>query len=126
MSRYSWNPIHPTEMRTGTWAWLLHRISGLGLVFYLFLHIWVISSSTQGEAAFDRLLAALQTPLFVVLDLGLLAAVLFHGLNGIRIILFDVGVGVRPQKALFWGVMAFAVLVFLVASYVSLPLIFRA
>ncbi len=94
-------PVHPANLHVGTWAWILHRITGLALVGYLLLHICVISSALYGSGSFDVVLGVLQTPFFLVLDLGLLAAVLYHGLNGVRILLFDIGVGVRRQKEIF-------------------------
>lgn len=100
----------------GMWAWLLHRVSGLALVFYLLLHIFVISSSIRGKGSFDEVLGALQTPVFVVLDLFLLLAAAFHALNGIRIVLFDLGVGVRRQKAFFLGAVACTALIFAAAA----------
>ena len=103
------------------WAFILHRITGLALIFYLLMHIVVISTSVKGPQAFNQLLAILTTPFFVVLDLGLLAAILFHGLNGVRIVLFDTGVGIRSQKAIFWVLMALAAAVWFTTLYLTLP-----
>ncbi len=119
-------PLWPANYRTGMWGYVLHRITGLVLVCYLLMHIMVISSAmVGGKGAFDALLGLLQTPLFVVLDLGLIAAVVFHGLNGIRLVLFDLGYGVRSQKTLFWAVIAAAVVAMAAATIASLPHIFR-
>jgi len=107
------------------WAYALHRVTGLVLVFYLLMHIMVISSAmVAGKSAFDALLGVLQTPFWVVMDLGLVAVVLFHALNGVRLLLFDLGVGVRSQKLLFWVVLVVSFLGFLASVVVSLPLIF--
>jgi succinate dehydrogenase / fumarate reductase cytochrome b subunit len=90
----------------GMWAWLLHRITGIGLVFYILLHtILMASSLISGKERFDATLSVLMgEPVFEVLDLMLLGAVLYHGLNGIRILLFDVGVGIsiKSQRNIFW------------------------
>ena len=90
----------------GMWAWLIHRITGLGLLLYIFLHIALMSTSLlRGEKAFDATLSVLMgTSVFELLDTLLLAAVLYHGFNGIRILLFDMGIGIRvgTQKILFW------------------------
>ncbi len=118
-------PLSPVNYRTGMWAYVLHRITGLVLVFYLLMHIMVISSAMMGgKSAFDALLGILQTPFWVVMDLGLVAVVLFHGLNGIRLLLFDLGVGVRSQKMLFWVVFLASFIGFVLSVIVSLPLIF--
>jgi len=109
----------------GMWAWLLHRVTALLLVFYLILHILVISSSLGGSGLFDPLLRLLQTPLFVLLEMGLTAAVLIHGLNGIRIVLFDLGLGVRRQKEIFAVLMALAAALWVWAVLVAYPNLFR-
>ena len=107
----------------GMWAWLLHRISGLVILGYLFAHIWTISHAQQGAARFDRLFRTLESPLFVVLDLLLLGAVLYHAFNGIRVLLFDLGVGIRRHKALFAGLILAGLAVVGWFAYVSFSFI---
>lgn len=90
---------------TGMWAFVLHRITGLGLVFYILLHTILMSVSLlSGKEDFDATLSVLMgNPVFEVLDIMLLGAVLYHGFNGIRILLFDMGIGVsvNSQKNIF-------------------------
>ena len=106
----------------GMWAWILHRLTGLGLVLYIFTHIVLMSTSLlRGQQAFDAMLSYLMShPVFQVLETLVLGAALYHGFNGIRILLFDLGVGieVRSQKALFWAFMAIAAIlwVFFIAA----------
>lgn len=118
-------PLWPANYCTGMWAWTLHRISGLALSGYLIVHIIVISSSASGASGmnFDKLLAQLTQPFFLVLDLLLWAAVLYHALNGIRVLLFDAGIGARHQKAVFWGFMTVAVLAWIGGLILILPFI---
>ena len=110
---------HKSQVWTtiGMWAWLLHRITGLGLVCYIFLHTALMSSSLlRGQAAFDATLSVLMGhPIFQLFETVLLAAVLYHGFNGIRVLLFDMGIGitVRSQKVMFWVFMAIAALLWL-------------
>lgn len=111
--------------RAGWWAWFLQRLTGVALVGYLFLHILVISTVQAGEDAFDNVLIVLQKPFFVVLDLFLIAAVLYHALNGVRVLLFDLGIGLKQQAGLFWVCMGLTTILTAVAGYFSLPLIFR-
>lgn len=96
----------------GMWAWILHRLTGLGLVLYIFIHIVLMSTSLlRGQQAFDAMLSYLMShPVFQMLETLVLGAALYHGFNGIRILLFDlgVGIGVRSQKVLFWAFMAIA------------------
>ena len=100
-------------MRTGTVAWLLQRLSGVFLTIYLIVHIIVIGNSVRGEDAFDDLLEMFDKPLFLVLDAGLVGIVAFHALNGIRLILFDLAIGLRYQKVLFWITFVVALAVFI-------------
>ena len=111
--------------RSGWWAWLLQRVTGLGLVLYLFLHIGVISTAQLGADTFDDVLAVLQTPFFVVLDLLLATAVLYHGLNGVRVILIDLGIGIGRQAELFWACLVLTALTMATVTYFSFPLIVR-
>lgn len=104
----------------GMWAWLFHRVSGVVLALYIFAHIWVISrAAASGADAFDSMFKTLESPFFVLLDLALLAAVVYHALNGIRVILFDLGIAIRRQKTLWWVVIAVSVLVMEVFVFVS-------
>ncbi len=111
--------------RAGWWAWFLQRLTGVALVGYLFLHILVISTVQAGQDTFDSVLIVLQKPFFVVLDLFLIAAVVYHALNGVRVLLFDLGIGLKRQAGLFWVCMVLTTILTLVAGYFSLPLIFR-
>lgn len=102
---------------TGMWAWLLFRISGLILVFYLGAHIIVISMGQFGQ--FDNVMELLHTPVLIILDLALVVAVLYHALNGVRIILMDLGVGIHRHKVIFWSAMAVVVACFAVFAWVA-------
>jgi succinate dehydrogenase / fumarate reductase cytochrome b subunit len=108
---------------TGMWAWLLHRVTGLGLVFYVLLHTFLMSLSLlMGQKAFDAALSVLMgNPIFEMLDILLVAAVLFHGFNGIRILLFDMGIGITVtcQRVVFWIFMAIAATLWLCAIAVK-------
>ena len=106
---------------TGMWAWLLFRISGLILVFYLGAHIIVISTSQfgVGGGTFDNVMNFLDHPVAIVLDVALVVAVLYHALNGVRIILMDLGVGIHRHKVIFWSAMAVVVVCFVIFAYVA-------
>jgi succinate dehydrogenase / fumarate reductase cytochrome b subunit len=106
---------------TGMWAWLLFRISGLILVFYLGAHIIVISTGHFDQL--DRLMKAFDNPVAVLADLALVVAVLYHALNGVRIILMDFGIGIHRHKVMFWSAMAVAVICFAIFAYVAFSFI---
>jgi succinate dehydrogenase / fumarate reductase, cytochrome b subunit len=106
---------------TGMWAWLLFRISGLVLVFYLGAHIIVISTGHFDQL--DRLMKAFDNPVAVLADLALVVAVLYHALNGVRIILLDLGIGIHRHKLMFWSAMAVVVACFAVFAWVAFTFI---
>jgi succinate dehydrogenase / fumarate reductase cytochrome b subunit len=100
----------PTNMKTGMWAWVGHRLTGIALVVYVFLHLSFISTASlgDGEASFDDLMATTSQPLFVLMDFVLVIVVIYHAVNGLRVVLFDMGVGIKRQKLVFWIAMAVA------------------
>ncbi len=98
----------PTNMKTGMWAWVGHRLTGLALVAYVFLHLSFLSTASTGAdgSSFDSLMATTSKPLFVAMDFLLVIVVIYHAMNGFRVVLFDLGVGIRRQKLVFWVSMA--------------------
>ena len=74
---------------------------GLGLVFYLYLHLAVLSMLLRGEDAWDDFLELATTTIFLFLDVLLLFGMLYHGLNGVRVALVGTGIAPNAQKALW-------------------------
>ena len=90
----------------GHWAFSLSRVTGLGLVFYLYLHLAVLSTLLRDESAWSGFLRLATTPAFLGLDVLLLFGLLFHGLNGLRVALVGTGLAADSHRALFWSLMA--------------------
>jgi succinate dehydrogenase / fumarate reductase, cytochrome b subunit len=86
----------------GMVAWTIQRVTGILLLFYLFVHVHTISKLSQGPVAFDRAIATFNSPFFKLLEIALLATVVLHACNGIRITLVDLGIGVGRQRQMFW------------------------
>ena len=105
----------------GVWAFWLHRLSGLAIIFYLLLHILVISTIVGGQANFDSAMKFLKAPIFVLLEMGLIGCIAVHGLNGIRIVLFDLGIGIQRQKEIFIGMMIVAAILTGIAFVIAWP-----
>jgi succinate dehydrogenase / fumarate reductase cytochrome b subunit len=105
----------------GMWAFWLHRLTGLGIAGYLLMHILVISTVVGGAGSFNEAMKFLKAPIFVLLEMGLLAIILIHGLNGLRIVLFDLGYGVKKQKAIFIALMLIALIPFVIGFAIALP-----
>lgn len=108
----------------GTLAYIFHRMTGVILTGYLFLHIWTISSSTISSSAFDLKLGAFNRPLFLALDVALLAAASFHVFNGLRIIFFDLGIGIKRQKLSFLLATILTGIIVTLAAELLIPVIF--
>ena len=107
------------RIRTGMFAWLMHRLTGVGLVVYLILHIWGLKSLTDA-ASFNALIAQYHAPIYKVGEFGLLVAVAYHAMNGLRIVLIDF-LGWSPnQKKLFWTLGAVTAVIILVGGYPSI------
>lgn len=100
----------------GHWAFSLNRVTGLGLVFYLYLHLAVLSMLLRGEDAWNGFLRLATTPVFLGLDVLLIFGLLFHGLNGLRVALVGTGLAADRQRALFWSLMAVAAILLVAAA----------
>ena len=102
----------------GSWAWILHRISGIALIGYLFLHIWSVSPLSQGKAAFEHKMSLYSTKFFMFVEWFLFAFVLFHSLNGIRIVLVDWAEGAKYHKILYRYSVVIGIILFLAMGYI--------
>jgi succinate dehydrogenase / fumarate reductase cytochrome b subunit len=102
------------EFTAGMWAWIFHKFTGWVLIGYLFTHIAVLSTAIgvdpAGSAAaagtdmYTNTLQSLEALLIVrFLEVGLLAVAVFHILNGIRLLLVDLGVGLDAQDKSFYA-----------------------
>ncbi|MCE1255197.1 MAG: succinate dehydrogenase, cytochrome b556 subunit [Anaerolineae bacterium] len=93
-----------------TWGFIFNRIAGLGLTFYLFLHLIMLGNLAKGPEAYDGFIAMVHNPLFLIGEVLVVSAGFIHGINGIRIGLNSFGIGVRYQKQMLVGALLIAVL----------------
>jgi succinate dehydrogenase / fumarate reductase cytochrome b subunit len=93
----------PRGRALGSFAFAVNRVTGLGLVFYLYLHLGVLSMLLRGEDAWNDFLGVATGWLFLGLDVLLIFGLLYHGLNGIRVALVGTNVAADRQKALWWA-----------------------
>lgn len=101
----------------GQWSWVLHRLSGLGVVLFLTLHVIDTSWAVFYPAQYAEAIATYQTPLFTLGEFGLVGAVVYHAFNGLRIALFDY----RPE---WWKHQAKAAQFVLIATVLLLIPVF--
>ncbi|MDL5361243.1 succinate dehydrogenase, cytochrome b556 subunit [Halalkalicoccus sp. NIPERK01] len=92
------------EFTAGMWAWIFHKFTGWVLVGYLFTHIAVLSTATVGTGAYTETIQGLESLFIVrVLEVGLLSVAVFHILNGVRLLMVDLGVGLESQDKSFYA-----------------------
>ena len=102
-------------------SFVLMRITGLALVFYLVLHIWSLSSVLQGRSSFDETMGMYNSPIFHLMEFLLLLCVCVHMFNGIRIIIVDWCNMTRRQERMIWYAMAAVIVVGLLGIWFFLP-----
>ncbi len=73
----------------GQYSWLLHRVTGVAIILFLFAHVVDTAVVGWGPEAYNRVAAVYHNPFIRLLELGLVAAVLYHSFNGIKITLID-------------------------------------
>jgi succinate dehydrogenase / fumarate reductase cytochrome b subunit len=102
-------------------SFVINRLAGLALVAYLYLHLLLLSMLVRGPDAWDDFVDLATSPPFLALDVLLLAGMLLHGLNGIRVALVGLGLVASRQKALLAGVLVIAALLAFVGALRVLP-----
>jgi succinate dehydrogenase / fumarate reductase cytochrome b subunit len=75
--------------REGQWSWLAHRVTGVAIILFLFAHVVDTALVGWGPTAYNRVVSVYHNPLVKLLELGLVAAVIYHSLNGVRIMIID-------------------------------------
>lgn len=73
----------------GQWSWVLHRLSGLGVLLFFVIHIIDTSWALFYPGLYEKAIAIYQTPLFTIGEFLLVAAVVYHAYNGLRIVILD-------------------------------------
>ena len=110
----------------GMWSWVAHRITGVTVFFFLFVHVLDTALVRVNPATYDAVVETYKNPLVGLMELGLVFSVLFHGLNGVRVILVDFWAeGPRHQKMMLWIVIALTLILFAGASGRQIFLMFN-
>lgn len=95
-------PWRDLRWRDPGWiAFVLNRLTGVILVVYLLAHFVVLGQLVRGAEGWNGLLELFGSRPFLVGDVLLIAAVGFHGLNGLRVIALTLGLGTRRSTAMF-------------------------
>jgi succinate dehydrogenase / fumarate reductase cytochrome b subunit len=93
------------------WSWVLHRITGVAIYFFLLVHILDTSLVRLSPEAYNAVINSYKTPIMGLGEIALVAAIGLHALNGLRIILIDSSsFGVKHQKLLYYIVIGLWIL----------------
>ncbi|RJO72236.1 succinate dehydrogenase, cytochrome b556 subunit [Nocardia panacis] len=96
----------------GMWSWALHRITGVTLFFFLFVHVLDTALVRVHPDTYSRTIETYKNPLVALLEMALVVCVLFHAFNGVRVILVDFwSKGPRYQRQMLWIVLAVWIIV---------------
>lgn len=103
------------RQQTGSLAWIIHRVTGIALTLYIFVHLYVLSS-LKDPARFESIMGLMKNPFLRLSEIGLFALVISHALNGVRLTLIDLGVQTKFHKILFWCAFCIGSAIFLAGS----------
>lgn len=107
--------------REGMWSWVAQRITGALTFFFLFAHVLDTALVRVSPEAYDTVIASYKTPIVNLMEVGLVGAVLYHALNGLRVIAVDFWAkGPRYQKQMLWSLVAVWLLLMVPGVYFML------
>ena len=90
--------------RSGQWAFLAHRVTGVLVFLFLLLHIVDVSLVARPHL-YDEVHELYGNVVLRLFEVGLLFALVFHALNGLRIVMLDFFPGaIRNEKAMLTAV----------------------
>ncbi len=98
-------------------AFSLHRLTGIVLTIYLCMHLAYLTSIRMGKEVFESFIATTVTPQFLIFDILLILAGVYHGVNGLRLIIHEFGLAYESRKSILYISVAIALIVWLIASY---------
>jgi succinate dehydrogenase / fumarate reductase cytochrome b subunit len=75
--------------KTNQWMWVAHRVSGLGVLLFLVLHVFGMSMAYFDPPTHEAMLESYKTPLFSLGELALAACLIFHAVNGTRVAILE-------------------------------------
>ena len=89
----------------GMWAWVVHRITGVAIFFFLLVHVLDTALIRVSPEAYNAVIDTYKNPIMGLGEVALVAAIGLHALNGLRIILIDFWAwGTKHQRLLLWVV----------------------
>lgn len=112
--------------QSGQWSWLFHRVTGLGVLLFLLVHIVDITLIGFGPTIYNAAIQVFSTWPVRLASLALIASVLYHAFNGVRIIVIDFWAsGYKYQRQMFYGAVALSIIGFIPMAYFVVAPIFH-
>lgn len=103
------------------WSWVAHRVTGVLIFFFLFTHVLDTALVRVSPDAYDKVIDSYKHPVITLMEVGLAGAVLFHALNGLRIMALDFWEkGVRYQKQMLYSELALFVVLMVPGAFFML------
>jgi succinate dehydrogenase / fumarate reductase cytochrome b subunit len=88
------------------WSWVLHRITGVAIFFFLLVHVLDTALIRVSPEAYDAVIGTYKNWVMALGEVALVGAIAYHAYNGLRIILVDFwSWATRHQRQLWWGVL---------------------
>ncbi|MFG2818937.1 succinate dehydrogenase, cytochrome b556 subunit [Kitasatospora sp. NPDC048365] len=104
--------------REGMWSWVAHRVTGVLIFFFLFAHVLDTALVRVSPEDYDTVISTYKTWYVNLMEYGLSAAILFHALNGLRVVAVDFWAkGPKYQKQMLWTVVGVWVVLMAGAFY---------
>ena len=92
--------------REGMWSWVLHRITGVAIFFFLLVHVLDTALIRVAPNAYDAVIGTYKQPIMGIGEIVLVGAIAYHAFNGLRIILIDMwSKGAKYQRQMWWIVL---------------------
>jgi succinate dehydrogenase / fumarate reductase, cytochrome b subunit len=111
--------------REGMWTWMLHRLTGLGILLFLIIHVVDTGIIVFSPALYDEALMLYKSPVFRFAELLIFFSVLFHAANGLRIVVQDFWPAVmRRQRQLVWGAAAVVLVAMIPITWIMVAPLF--
>lgn len=105
----------------GMWSWVAHRITGVAVFLFLLVHVTDTALVRVSPQAYNSALELYKTPIVNLMEVGLVGAVLYHALNGVRIILIDFwSKGPKYQKVMFRTIVIVWLVIMIPGAYFML------
>jgi succinate dehydrogenase / fumarate reductase cytochrome b subunit len=84
------------------YLYIIHRITGVGMLLFFMMHIFESSLRVFGPATWTATMESLKHPLFKVGEIMVFCGFAFHALNGLRLILIELGLAVgRAEEPIY-------------------------